>query len=47
MDEAEYCNRLCIMNAAKIVSLGSPSELKARHGMHSIEDVFVHLVRDA
>jgi ABC-2 type transport system ATP-binding protein len=47
MDEAEYCNRLCIMHAAKIVSLGSPSELKARHGMHSIEDVFVELVRGA
>ncbi len=47
MDEAEYCNRLCIMHAAKIVSLGSPSELKARHGTHSIEDVFVRLVRGA
>jgi ABC-2 type transport system ATP-binding protein len=47
MDEAEYCNRLCIMHAAKIVSLGSPAELKARHGMHSIEDVFVRLVRGA
>ena len=47
MDEAEYCNRLCIMHAAKIVSLGSPSELKSRHGMHSIEDVFVQLVRGA
>ena len=47
MDEAEYCNRLCIMHAAKIVSLGSPAELKRSHGMHSIEDVFVRLVRGA
>jgi ABC-2 type transport system ATP-binding protein len=47
MDEAEYCNRLCIMHAAKIVSLGSPVELKERHGKSSIEDVFVHLVRNA
>ena len=47
MDEAEYCNRLCIMHAAKIVSLGSPAELKERHGERSIEDVFVHLVRKA
>jgi len=47
MDEAEYCNRLCIMHAAKIVSIGSPSELKARHGTRSIEDVFVRLVRGA
>jgi ABC-2 type transport system ATP-binding protein len=47
MDEAEYCNRLCIMHAAKIVSLGSPAELKKRHGTHSIEDVFIQLVRGA
>jgi ABC-2 type transport system ATP-binding protein len=47
MDEAEYCNRLCVMHAAKIVSLGSPAELKARHGAHSIEDVFIQLVRGA
>jgi ABC-2 type transport system ATP-binding protein len=47
MDEAEYCNRLCIMHAARIVSIGSPGELKARHGGGSIEDVFVRLVRGA
>jgi len=47
MDEAEYCNRLCIMHAAKIVSLGSPAELKRSHGTHSIEDLFVQLVRGA
>ncbi|MFA4946884.1 MAG: ATP-binding cassette domain-containing protein [Candidatus Krumholzibacteriia bacterium] len=47
MDEAEYCNRLCVMHVAKIVSLGSPAELKARHGAHSIEDVFIQLVRGA
>ena len=47
MDEAEYCNRLCIMHAAKIVSLGSPAELKERHGAHSIDDVFIQLVRGA
>jgi len=47
MDEAEYCNRLCVMHSAKIVSLGSPAELKRRHGAHSIEDVFIELVRGA
>jgi ABC-2 type transport system ATP-binding protein len=47
MDEAEYCNRLCIMHAAKIVDLGSPAELKERHGRASIEDVFIGLVRSA
>ncbi len=47
MDEAEYCNRLCIMHAAKIVDLGSPAELKERRGEKSIEDVFIGLVRNA
>jgi ABC-2 type transport system ATP-binding protein len=46
MDEAEYCNRLCIMHAAKIMSLGSPAELKQRHGARSIEDMFIRLVRN-
>lgn len=47
MDEAEYCNRLCVMHAARIVGLGSPAELKERHGAHSIDEVFVQLVRGA
>ena len=47
MDEAEYCNRLCIMHAAKIMSLGFPAELKQRHGAHSIEEMFIQLVRGA
>jgi len=47
MDEAEYCNRLCVMHAAKIVSIGPPAELKARYGKRSVEDVFIHLVRGA
>jgi ABC-2 type transport system ATP-binding protein len=34
MDEAEYCNRIALINAGKLVALGSPSELKrsAIHG---------------
>ncbi len=34
MDEAEYCNRIALINSGKLVALGSPSELKrsAIHG---------------
>jgi len=34
MDEAEYCNRIALINAGKLAALGSPSELKrsAIHG---------------
>ena len=32
MDEAEYCHRLALMHAGKIVALGSPAELKQSLG---------------
>ncbi len=32
MDEAEYCDRIAIIDQGQIVALGSPSELKARVG---------------
>ena len=28
MDEAAYCNRLALMNAGKLIALGTPGELK-------------------
>ena len=31
MDEAEYCNRLVLLHRARIVAMGTPSELKARY----------------
>ena len=45
MDEAEYCDRVSIMVDGRIVALGTPSELKARYGAGSIDDVFVRLAR--
>lgn len=30
MDEAEYCNRIAMMNRGRIVALGSPAELKQK-----------------
>ncbi len=31
MEEAEYCNRLALIDRGRIVALGTPSELKQRH----------------
>jgi ABC-2 type transport system ATP-binding protein len=31
MDEAEYCNRLVLIDRGRIVALGSPTELKSRY----------------
>ncbi|HOC24286.1 MAG TPA: ABC transporter ATP-binding protein [bacterium] len=45
MDEAEYCNRLSIMHAGRLIAIGSPGELKARYHKRSIEELFIDLVR--
>ncbi len=44
MDEAEYCGRISIMHAGKILAMGSPTELKGEYRLPAIEDVFIHLV---
>ena len=31
MDEAEYCNRLVLIDRGRIVAMGTPSELKSRY----------------
>jgi ABC-2 type transport system ATP-binding protein len=45
MDEAEYANRLSIMQDGRIIALGSPQELKERYHQNTMEDVFIELVR--
>lgn len=45
MDEAEYCDRICIMVAGKIEALGTPHELKQRFDTDNMDDVFLKLVR--
>jgi ABC-2 type transport system ATP-binding protein len=47
MDEAEYCDRVSIMVAGRVEALGSPAELKARFGVHSMDELFVQLARPA
>lgn len=45
MDEAEYCDRISIMVAGKISTMGTPTELKRQFNVPSINDVFVKLAR--
>ncbi|RKZ02485.1 ABC transporter ATP-binding protein [Candidatus Fermentibacteria bacterium] len=45
MTEAEYCDRLSIMRAGKVIALGSPDELKRKNDRDTLEDVFVSLVQ--
>jgi ABC-2 type transport system ATP-binding protein len=49
MEEAEYCDRLAIMAAGRILALGEPAEIKRRARSQavpepSLEDAFVYLV---
>ncbi len=44
MDEAEYCGRISIMNDGRILTIGSPTELKTSYRLPTIEDVFVSLI---
>jgi ABC-2 type transport system ATP-binding protein len=45
MDEAEYCDRVCIMNEGKIVALDKPMLLKEQYGVDSMNEVFVKIAR--
>ena len=45
LDEAEYCDRISIMVSGRIAALGSPTELKQRFAVDSIDELFVRLAR--
>lgn len=41
MNEAERCDRISFMHAGKVLAVGTPEELRDRHGAESLEDAFV------
>jgi ABC-2 type transport system ATP-binding protein len=49
MEESEYCDRLAIMSAGRILALGSPEDIKRRaidaeRPSPSMEDAFISLI---
>jgi ABC-2 type transport system ATP-binding protein len=46
MDEAEYCNRVSIMNAGRIEALDTPENLKKQYGAKNMDEVFVKIARN-
>ncbi|MDX9817472.1 MAG: ATP-binding cassette domain-containing protein [Desulfococcus multivorans] len=50
MEEAEYCDRLAIMAAGRILAVGTPTEIKARAALHlgapsgTLEEAFIALI---
>lgn len=47
LDEAEYCNRICIMVDGRIQALGSPEDLRNQYHTTTLDDVFYQLARGA
>ncbi|MDF7667476.1 ATP-binding cassette domain-containing protein [Orbaceae bacterium ESL0727] len=48
MDEAEYCDRIALVNRGKLIALGSPNELKQKVGENAtMEQTFIQLVLDS
>ena len=45
MDEAEYCDRVSIMDKGKIVALDSPYNLKEQYNVTTMNDVFLKIAR--
>lgn len=45
MDEAEYCDRISIMNEGRIVALDTPEKLKEQYSVSSVEEVFIKIAR--
>lgn len=47
MDEAEYCNRVAIMDSGRIIALDAPGALKQKYRQATMQDVFIQIVRGA
>ncbi len=45
MDEAEYCDRLCIMVDGRVAALDRPEAMKRHYGVESMNEVFLQLAR--
>ena len=45
MDEAEYCDRVSIMEAGRIEAMGSPGELKSKYNASNMDEVFIKIAR--
>ncbi len=46
MDEAEYCHRVSILRDGQLIALDNPNALKKKYGKSSMQEVFVHIVKE-
>lgn len=46
MEEAEYCHRVSILDAGRVIALDTPGNLKKHHQKQTMQEVFIALVRE-
>jgi ABC-2 type transport system ATP-binding protein len=44
MDEAEFCRRISIMHRGRIIEMGNPRELVAKHRKPDLQETFISLI---
>ncbi len=47
MEEAEYCDRMLIQDAGRVLSLGTPGEVRAQGEAETMEEAFIGIVEKA
>lgn len=47
MNEAQRCDRISLMHAAKVLAVGTPAELQTQYGGATLEDAFVACLQEA
>ena len=45
MDEAEYCERVSIMSEGRIEAIGTPTQLKEKYQVNTMDEVFIKIAR--
>ncbi|OFX20345.1 MAG: hypothetical protein A2041_00150 [Bacteroidetes bacterium GWA2_31_9b] len=45
MDEAEYCDRVCIMDQGRIEAMDTPALLKNQYNAKNMDEVFIQIAR--
>jgi len=44
MDEAEYCDRIAIMNFGRIIDIASPDSIKGKYSSANLNDAFIRAI---
>ncbi|MEA1910596.1 MAG: ABC transporter ATP-binding protein [Spirochaetota bacterium] len=44
MDEAEYCDRIAIMNFGRVIDIASPDSIKNKYGAVNLNDAFIRAI---